>query len=60
MMIVDSCVEGDEMPPAVNMDCEGIPNEVPVVKKKMKFEGFKRAEVPQYGEIIAGPPMPEE
>ena len=60
MMIVGSRVEGDEMPPAVNMDCEGMPNEVPVVEKKMEFEGFERAEIPQYGETIAGPPMPEE
>jgi len=44
----------------VNMDCEGMPNEVPVVKEKMEFEGFEWAEVPQYGETIAGPPMPEE
>jgi hypothetical protein len=26
----------------------------------MEFEGFEWAEVPQYGETIAGPPMPEE
>ena len=59
-MIVGNRVEGDEMPPAVNMDCEGMPNEVPVVEKKMEFEGFEWAEIPQYGETIAGPPMPEE
>ena len=46
MMIVGSRVEGDEMPPAVNMDCEGMPNEVPVVEKKMEFEGFEWAKVP--------------
>ncbi|CAD6201955.1 unnamed protein product [Miscanthus lutarioriparius] len=57
---VSSHVEGDEMPLAANMDCEGMPNEVPVVKEKMEFEGFEWAEVPQYGETIAGPPMPEE
>ncbi|XP_066368557.1 uncharacterized protein [Miscanthus floridulus] len=60
MMIVGNRVEGDEMPPAVNMDCEGMPNEVPVVEKKTEFEGFEWAEIPQYGETIAGPPMPEE
>jgi hypothetical protein len=60
MMIVGNRVEGDEMPPAVNMDCEGMPNEVPIVEKKMEFEGFEWAEIPQYGETIAGPPMPEE
>ena len=46
MMIVGNRVEGDEMPPAVNMDCEGMPNEVPVVEKKMEFEGFEWAKVP--------------
>ena len=45
-MIVGNRVEGDEMPPAVNMDCEGMPNEVPVVEKKMEFEGFEWAKVP--------------
>jgi hypothetical protein len=49
MMIVGSRVEGDEMP-----------NEVLVVEEKTEFEGFERADVPQYGETIAGLPMPEE
>jgi hypothetical protein len=35
MMIVGSREEGDEMLPAVNMDGEGMPNEVPVVEKKL-------------------------
>ena len=33
MMIVGSRVAMDEMPPAINMDAEGMPNEVPVVEK---------------------------
>jgi hypothetical protein len=49
MMIVGSRVEGDEMP-----------NEVLVVEEKTEFEGFERANVPQYGETIAGLPMPKE
>jgi hypothetical protein len=54
MMIVGSRVAMDEMPPAINMDAEGMPNEVPVVEK-MEFEGFEWIEVPQYRETTAGP-----
>lgn len=32
MMIVGSRVERNEMPPAINMDGEGMPNEVPLVE----------------------------
>lgn len=58
LMIVSRC-EGNEMRVAVNMDVEDIPSATNVVKD-MQIGEFKWAEVAEYGETTAGPPMVEE